>query len=691
MIERVAAQYRLLLESVVTKPAARIGELEILSYAERQQLLTAFNDTKIDYPNNSCIHHLFEVKADEAPDVVALIFEGERQLSYGELNARANQLAHFLMGRGIGAESRVGVMMERSAEMVVGLLGILKAGAAYLPLDPSYPARRLAFMMEDAAICLLLTQQSLAEAVPERRCEAISIDAQWRLISVESEQNPVSSAVADNLAYIIYTSGLTGEPKGIGIPHKAVNRLVCNTNYIELGPEDIVAQAANASFDAATFEIWGALLQGARLVGVGKDEALSPRDFVRRLKEEEINTAFITTALFNQMAAETGSAFSSLRNVLFGGQAVDPRWVGRVIEEGRPERLLHVYGPTESTTFASWHEAKEVSEGAETIPIGRPISNTETYVLDNKLQVSAIGVPGELYIGGEGLARGYVNRAEMTAEKFVPAAYGEEAGKRLYRSGDLVRYKTDGDLEFLGRMDHQVKIRGYRIELGEIEAVLRCHPGVGETVVLAREDEPGEKRLVAYVVSATEQPEGAERGREWAAELKSYLSERLPEYMTPAAIVELERLPLTANGKVDRKALPAPVMMEELGEGEEARTAVEEIIAGIWAEVLRLEQVGVKQNFFELGGHSLSGDPGRLASAGSVGSGSALRVMFERPTVADLAEAVEKARGLGVERVRSSRRRGKASCRCRMRSSGCGSSINWSRGARPITSRRLCD
>jgi acyl-coenzyme A synthetase/AMP-(fatty) acid ligase/acyl carrier protein len=421
------------------------------------------------------------------------------------------------------------------------------------------------------------------------------------------------------------------------VPHRAINRLVINTNYVQLTTDDVVAQVSNAAFDAATWEIWGALLNGARLVVVPKETVLSPPELAARLKEHGVSAIFLTTALFNQVAREDPKAFSSLHHVLVGGEAVEPRWVREVMAEGGPERLLNAYGPTETTTFAIWYHVQEVEEGATTIPIGRPIANTEAYVLDAKMQPVPIGVPGELYIGGPGLARGYLRRPELTAEKFVANPFSDEVGARLYKTGDLVRYLADGNLVYLGRIDHQVKLRGYRIELGEIESTLRRHAGVRESVVVLREDAPEQKRLAAYVVAAGP-------SRPSARELRAFLRKMLPDYMVPSAFVVLDKLPLTPNGKVDRRALPAPER-PHLEEGFVApRTPVEEALAEIWAEVLRLKQVGIHSDFFELGGHSLLATLVISRVREVFQAELPLRSMFEELTVAGLAERVEVAR-----------------------------------------------
>ncbi|HEX8651125.1 MAG TPA: non-ribosomal peptide synthase/polyketide synthase [Pyrinomonadaceae bacterium] len=636
-ISRMLGHFQTLLEGIVAAPEARLSSLPLLTEAERSQLLYEWNDTDADYPRDQCIHQLFEAQTERAPDSIAVIF-GEKQLTYRELNCRANQLAHHLRALGVGPESHVGILLERSVEMVVGLLGILKAGGAYVPLDPTYPKQRLTFMLEDAQVPVLLTQQARLKDLPEHGARTVCLDADWSLISQESALNPVNETRPDNLAYLIYTSGSTGKPKGVAIPHEAVNRLVFNTNYVKLEAYDRVAQVSNASFDAATFEIWGALLHGAQLIGITTDVALSPRSFGAQLWGYGISVLFLTTALFNQVASEAAWAFKTLRTLLFGGEAVDPKWVQTVLTHGRPERLLHVYGPTESTTFTSWHLVEEVAEGT-TIPIGRPLTNTQIYLLDEHLQPVPIGIPGELYIGGNGLARGYLNRPELTASRFLPHPWSREPGARLYRTGDLARYLPGGEIEFVGRLDHQVKIRGFRIELEEIEAVLSEHEAVRETVVVARDSIGGEKRLVAYVIGHCEQKVAT-------SDLRRYLKERLPEHMVPSAFVVLDALPLTPNGKVNRRALPVPERTRPLLEDAfiAPHSLVEDMLAGIWAQVLDLEQIGIHDNFFELGGHSLTATQvmSRLREAFQIEM--PLRKLFESPTVAGLTKSIEEAR-----------------------------------------------
>ncbi len=642
-IARLLEHYRILLEDAVAYPDRRISDLPLLNEAEQRLLLSTWNDTRTEYPRDKCVHELFEAQVERCPDTIALVVE-EEQLTYRELNRRANQLAAYLGNLGVGPETPVSFCLERSPEMVVGILGILKAGGTYVPLDPAYPKERLAFMLEDTRTPVILVQQKLIERLPEHQARVVRIDADWELMARESEANRASGATAGHLAYVMYTSGSTGKPKGIAIPHRAINRLVFNTNYIEMTSEDRMALASNSAFDAATFELWGALLHGARLAGISRDVALSPADLATEIRAQGISAMFLTTALFNQMAREVPAAFGSVRSVLFGGEAVDLNLVKEVLKHNPPARLLHVYGPTESTTFTTWYPVQGLPEGAVTAPIGRPLANTQVYLLDGSLQPAPVGVGGELYIGGDGLAWGYFMRPELTAEKFIPNPFSQEPGARLYRTGDLARYWPDGAIEFLGRLDQQVKIRGFRIELTEIEAVLAQHPTVREAAVLAREDVAGEKRLVAYVALDPIERGAAPTG----IELRSYLRQKLPEYMTPSVFVELDALPLTPNGKVDRRALPAPdpanmARPELAGVYVAPRTLVEETLAGIWSKVVGVAQVGAHDSFFDLGGHSLLATQAISRVREAFGLELPLRSLFEAPTVAGLAESVEAA------------------------------------------------
>jgi len=496
-IARLAGHYQTLLQGIAADPNQRISALPLLTAAERRQILVDWNATETEFPRDRPLAAMFEDRAAASPHSIAVEY-GERTLTYADLNDRANQLAHHLQSLGIGRESRVGVCLERSPEMVVAVLGVLKARGVYVPLDSDYPKDRLAFMMADTGLEALVTQEAFLDRLPE--APVICLDRDHAVLAAREKHNPALPARGDDLAYIMYTSGSTGVPKGVSVLQRAISRLVLNTGYIRLGPADRIAQASSFSFDAATFEIWGALLNGGALVGITKDVMLSPLDFAAQLEASGISAMFLTAALFNQVAREYPQAFRSVRTLLIGGEALDPKWVRRVLDAAPPSRLLNAYGPTETTTFALCHPIQDVPPGASNIPIGRPIANTTVYILDRYGQPVPVGVPGELYIGGAGVARGYWNRPELSAERFVVNPFRSDSDAPLYRTGDLVRYLPDGAVEFLSRLDHQVKIRGFRIELGEIETTLTQHPAVKDAVVMARQDPPGDRRLVAYIV-----------------------------------------------------------------------------------------------------------------------------------------------------------------------------------------------
>ncbi|HET7624857.1 MAG TPA: amino acid adenylation domain-containing protein [Verrucomicrobiae bacterium] len=597
-ISRLLLHFETLLSEIIANPARRISQFPILTGGERRQFLSDWNFAPTDYPREKTVAQLFEIQAERSPDSVAVSF-GKKTLTWRELNTRANQLARHLKTFSIGADTPVGLCMERSPEMVVAMVAILKAGGAYVPLDPGYPKPRLAFMLEDSNAPVLITNQNFLNHLPTTTARVICLDSDWELIARESASNLPNRITPENLAYVMYTSGSTGRPKGVAVPHRAIVRLVRNTNYIQLTPSDRIAQISNASFDAATFEIWGALLNGARLVGISKDITLSARDFARELRDEKISVMFLTTALFNQIAAEAPDAFATLRVLMFGGETVDPKWA-RVVLQHPPAQLLHVYGPTENTTFSTWHDVRSVGEEDFSVPIGKPISNTQCYVLDAYLNPVPIGVPGELHLAGDGLARGYWNRRDLDAEKFIANPFRDGAGsERLYKTGDLARWTADGELEFLGRLDHQVKIRGFRVEPGEIESVLSQHDSVKDCAVTVRVNGAG-KKLAAYFAPR----DGSAPG---VSELQSFLREKLPDYMIPSAFIRLDSLPLSPNGKVDRAALPEPDHGRPELEKSYAtpRDSVETELTRIWENVLAVRPIGIRDKFFELGGHSL--------------------------------------------------------------------------------------
>ncbi len=637
-IAHMLEQFKTLLKNILKNPDQRVEQLELISDGERDQILIEWNQTQADYPVETAIHELFEAQVEANPQAVAVTMEGE-SLTYQELNQRSNQLAHYLQQLGVGEEELVGLCAARSLDTIVGMLGILKAGGAYLPLDPTYPGDRLNWMMTDAGVRLLLVPDDLRDRFNGFGGVMVGGDRDWEAVTREPVENLPHSPGGSRLAYVIYTSGSTGIPKGVAVPHKAVNRLVLNTNYINITPTDTLAQVSNLSFDAATFEIWGALLKGAHLRGISTEITLSPHDFVRELRQQKIDILFLTTALFQQVVRTVPQAFQSLRCLLFGGETVDPRWVKKVLNQGMPQQFIHVYGPTENTTFSTYYRIEEMPEQASSVPIGKAIANTELYLLDPHLQPVAVGIPGELYLGGEGLARGYLNRPELTEERFIPNPFGKP-GTRLYKTGDLARYKSNGNLEFLGRIDHQVKIRGFRIELGEIEAVVCQYSGVAAAVAIAREEIPGDKELIAYVVP--HKLDGKSPPLK-ISELRRFLSDKLPSYMVPTAYAILESLPLTPNGKINRQVLPEiDTSIHELPDNYVGpRTSVEGVLVDIWRQVLGKQQVSIYDNFFELGGHSLLAT--QLISRIRDGFKIELPVsqLFEAPTVASLANYIE--------------------------------------------------
>ncbi len=642
-IERLLGHVRLVLEAMARDPEQQIGEISLLTQEDREKVVREWNQTETEYPAGKCVHELFELQVERTPEAVATVY-ADRQLSYAELNRCANQLANYLTRVGVSLEARVGLCFERSPEMVVALVATLKAGGTYVPLDSRYPAERLAYILEDSQVGIVLTQHRLSGSL-EGRAKMVVIAEAWEDIACESDTNPDLINLHQSLAYVIYTSGSTGEPKGVCITHQAVGRLVFNTNYIDLDASDIVAQVSNTSFDAATFEIWGGLLHGGRLAFIQSEEVLSPVELAARIDELNVTTIFLTTALFNQMARLRPSGFKNVGTVLFGGEAVDSEWVRRILAAG-PNRLLHVYGPTESTTFATWNPVHCVSEDAVTVPIGKPVSNTTAYVLDYGLEPAPVGVVGELYLGGDGLARAYQNRPDLTAEKFLPDSFGSgktgssKIGRRVYRTGDIVRRLGDGSIEFIGRNDHQVKLRGFRVEMGEIESVLLQHFGVRQCVVDIREDEPGDKRLVAYIVAS-------EASQPLVADLREHVKKKLPEYMAPSAYVFLDELPLTPNGKIDRHALAKQkATYSEMGPLYVApQTSLEQAIASVWSEVLNLEKLSVHDNFFDLGGHSLLLVRAHSMLQDKLDAGLRLIELFEYPTIRSLAAHLSNNRG----------------------------------------------
>jgi amino acid adenylation domain-containing protein len=639
-VKSISGYYVRCLEAIASNPLAHHESQSLLCKQERYQLLVEWNNTTTDYPNNTCIHQLFEAQVERTPDAVAVVFE-DQQLTYRELNYRANQLAHYLQTLGVGPEVLVGICVERSLEMVVGLLGILKAGGAYVPLDPAYPKKRLAFMLEDSQVSVLLTQEQLVAQLPKLGAHVVGLDTDWGIISQESQHNPFNGVKPENLAYVIYTSGSTGKPKGTMIVHQGlVNYLSWCTKTYAVADGCGAPVHSSIGFDATITSLFSPLLVGQRVVLLPEKQEI---EFLSAALRSQSNFSLvkITPAhleLLNQLLPTKGAA-GQTQALIIGGEALSGKSLSFWQIHASEIRIINEYGPTETVVGCCVYEVPAGASMSGAVPIGRPIANTQIYILDPHLQPVPIGVPGELHIGGAGLAQGYLNRPELTAEKFIPNPFSDEPGSRLYKTGDLARYLPDGNIEYIGRLDNQVKLRGFRIELGEIETVLSQHPDVLQTVVIAREDHPSDKRLVAYVVPTQEQALSIN-------ELRCFLKEKLPEYMVPAAFVLLDALPLTPNGKVDRHALPVPEQGRPELEGTfvAPRTPGEQQIADIWTQVLGLERVGVHDNFFELGGNSLLVIQviSRLRKVFQVAL--PLGNLFEAPTVAELTERVETLR-----------------------------------------------
>jgi amino acid adenylation domain-containing protein len=592
--------YHALLEYAVAHPESPLTSAALMTEGETEQVVKRWNRTRTDYPRHSTIHAIFDDVAARLPYAPAVV-DRDRVVSYGELLTRTNLLAGALRARGVRRGILVGICADRSLEFVAGTLAILKAGGAYVPLDPAYPAERLRMMVEDTGLSIVLATAEHAGTLRGFPVSIVQLESPGTMPDSSHDTHGWGEEVGpEDLAYVIYTSGSTGRPKGVAVPHRAVLRLVCQTDYITLGPGDAVAHASNTSFDAATFEIWGALLTGARLVVVQRDLLLTPSDLVLFLRSERITTLFITTPLFHEIAAGDPESFGSLRDLLFGGDVVDPGLVREVIRSASPPaRLLHVYGPTETTTFATWHLVRDVPDGAITVPIGHPIANTEAYILDADQRPVAIGVGGELYIGGDGVARGYLGRPDATAASFVAHPFDPDPAARLYRTGDLARWRPDGHIEFLGRIDRQVKVRGFRVEPGEVEVTLAQCDGVRQVAVVPHGNGAG-RYLVAYV-SALPTADLS------TAALRLHARERLPDYMVPSHFVMMPELPLTANGKIDRDALlpPEAAPVDHPSTFVPPQSEAERTVAGVWREVLNVDQLGVDDNFFDLGGHSL--------------------------------------------------------------------------------------
>ncbi|MFG6106070.1 amino acid adenylation domain-containing protein [Leptothoe sp. EHU-05/26/07-4] len=634
-IRRAIGHFQTLLAALVAKPQMGVDELPLLTAAERHQVLVEWNNTQAEYPQNQCIHQLFEEQVKRSPDAVAVVFENE-QLTYQELNDRANQLAHYLQSLGVGPEVLVGIYIERSLEMVVGLLGILKAGGAYVPLDPNYPSERLAYIVDNSQATALVTTHQLAAQLPCLPKHLICLDDDdWDVISTHRTDNLQSNVQPDNLAYVIYTSGSTGNPKGVEICHQSLVNFLCSMGVTPgLTDADVVLAVTTLCFDIAALEIYLPLIVGAKTVIASRDVAADGKQLAVELEHSGATVMQATPATWQMLLAVGWQGKRSLK-IICGGEALSMQLAANLGEKGAS--VWNLYGPTEATVWSTVCPVSTLDTIAHhqdvSVSIGTAIANTQTYILDRHRQPVPIGVPGELHIGGAGLARGYLNRPNLTAAKFIPNPFFNSEFKtqnskeeRLYKTGDLARYLPDGHIEFIGRIDNQVKIRGFRIELGEIEATFAQYPKVQEVVVVAREDSPGDKRLVAYVVAEEEVT---------SSDLRSFLKSKLPDYMVPSAFVFLEKIPLTPNGKRDRQALPAPDAddISDRSDFIPPRNSAELQLAQIWSEVINISAVGVTDNFFDLGGHSLLAVRLMARIEQQLGIHLPLTTLFTEPTI----------------------------------------------------------
>jgi len=661
IIASMQRHFTTFLHNIVADNNRPIAEISLLTEADRHQLMIEWNNTQVDYPRHLCIHQLVETKVERTPDAIAVVFE-DQQLTYRQLNSSANQVAHYLRKLNVGPETRVGIYMERSLDMIVGLLGILKAGGAYLPLDHTYPAERIAFMIEDAQVRVVLTQSWLDKDLPELHAQVVHMDADWNIISTESKKNIHSGVKPDNLSYVIYTSGSTGKPKGVMVCHgNVVNFFVGMDAVIPHDPSGVWLAVTSISFDISVLELFWTLARGFKLILYAdrtRDQALIepislPPDRDIEFKEDAEDysipaqikrhnvTHFQCTPSMASMLLmddKTRAALRSVQTFMVGGEVL-PAVLATQLKQIVSGNVINMYGPTETTVWSSTYSVKG-DENA--ISIGGPIANTEIYILDHNLQPVPVGVIGELFIGGDGVARGYLNWSSLTAEVFIKHPFSDKARTRLYRTGDLARYRPDGNIEFLGRIDHQVKIRGYRIELGEIERLLEQHPAVREAVVLAREDNPGDKRLVAYMIPNHSQKFSG-------SELRDYMKQKLPEFMVPSHFVTLDAFPLTPNQKIDHKALPAPNKIQIESEMIYAppKNELEQTIAKIWQELLNVPKVGINDNFFDLGGHSLLIVRAHRRLRELIDKELSITDMFRFPTIRTLTEYLSEDSGNG--------------------------------------------
>lgn len=633
-VARLAKQYQLLLENIVAAPRRRISEFTLTNPQERSALCSAGRGEPAPYERDRCIHEIFEAESAKTPEAVALVFGGEC-VTYAQLNERADRLAGRLRAFGLGIGEPVGIYLDRSIEMIVALLAVMKAGGAYLPLDRSYPPERLAFMIEDSQTRLVLTRSEFTGTLSGSAVQWLCVDAVEDGEPTISVRSPRKASATD-LACVLYTSGSTGKPKGVLVPHRGIVRLVRSSGYVEFSRREVFLQLAVLSFDAASFEIWGALLNGAKLV-IAPPGRPTFEELGRIIQREGVTALWLTASFFNQMLDHHPEGLRGLKYLLTGGEALSVPHVRKAIRELHDCQLINGYGPTEGCTFTCCHRIPANWPGGATVPIGRPISNTSVLVLDSRREPTPPGVPGELYIGGDGLARGYLNRPELTAEKFVSISANGEGERKYYRTGDLVRWMDDGNLEFLGRLDGQVKIRGFRVEPGEVEAALMQHTAVRQCVVVAREDGSGSRQLVAYVTL----PQGATFS---VAKLRDFVATKLPAFCVPAHFILLPEIPLTANGKVDNRALPAPdaAVSSTAPDFAAPSTPEEKAVAEIWSRLLARDLIGINENFFHLGGHSLLAMQMTSRIARTMGVELPVGAVFEFPTIAGVSRVISE-------------------------------------------------
>jgi amino acid adenylation domain-containing protein len=631
-INQMGQHFQNLLTAITANPNMGIFQLSMLSDAERDQLLASCNETQTDYSDYKCIHELFEEQVERTPNAVAVVFEGQ-QLTYAELNSRANQLAHYLQSLELKLEDKIGVCIERSPLMVIAILAILKAGGAYVPLDIAYPSERLAFMLENVQCPIILTQNHLSDRLPVNNSQRlIDIDSKWESITQYSPENIASKVTPNNLAYIIYTSGSTGTPKGTEVVHRNIIGFIFGVDYVQLDAHQIWLQHSSISWDALTLELWTPLLFGGRCV-LYPGNVITPENLSKIIKEEGVNILWLTCALFNLMIDTMPESLLGVKQLITGGETLSVAHIRRGLALLPKTQIINGYGPSECTVFTCCYPiSKQLDENLASIPIGKPIGDRKVYLLDRNLQPVPVGVSGEIHVGGASVARGYLNQLALTCEKFISNPF--LAGDTLYKTGDLARYLPDGNIEYIGRIDNQVKIRGFRIELGEIESVLSQNQAVQSSCVIVREDNPGEKQLVAYIVPKL----GVKLT---SGDLRQFLSHKLPGYMVPGAFVLLEFFPLTANGKIDRRALKAPSNPSDSDRFIEARNQLELNLVQIWSKVLKIDKVSVQDNFFDLGGHSLLAPYLITQIKEQLGKEIAVTTLFQNPTIEQLATIIK--------------------------------------------------